>query len=213
MSEKLYRGKTMEQHAAELAELGHEGEAVPLIDDQTHAEIQALVDEIMAGEEGDDGGLLGPSGELIWNERNDHPLSKTLKELVKKNAVAIAYNYLHLDFASSFYRDRMIDAKNKLRQAESQESTLGQDDVEELQPRTVLTIRDCADELRCSPQAVRNMIKTGKLRATQIGTGSQRKAYTIKRSDLEALGRIQEETTAKPTRRKNSGQDDNRWGL
>jgi hypothetical protein len=48
---------------------------------------------------------------------------------------------------------------------------------------------------------------------TQIGKGSQRKAYTIKRSDLEALAKIQDEPNAKPKRRKNSGQDDNRWGL
>lgn len=213
MSEKLYRGKTRQQIAAEMAELGNGGEAVPFIDDQTHAEIQALVDEIMAGEEGDEGGLLGPSGELIWNERNDHPLSNTLKKLVNENAVAIAYNYMHLDFTSKFYRGMMTEAKDKLRQADSQESTLGQDDEEKLQPRTVLTIRDCADELRCSPQAVRNMIKTGKLKATQIGTGSQRKAYTIKRSDLEALAKVQEEPAVKPKRRKNNGQDENRWGL
>ena len=213
MSVKLYRGRTREQIAAEMAELRHESEAVPLIDDQTHAEIQALVDEIMSGEESDDGGLLGPSGELIWNERNDHPLSETLKKLVNENAVALAYNYMHLDVASSFYRDRMIDAKGKLRQAESQESTLGQDDVQELQPRTVLTIKDCADELRCSPQAVRDMIKTGKLRATQIGSGSQRKAYTIKRSDLDALAKVHDEQPAKPRRRNTGGQDDNRWDL
>ncbi len=213
MSEKLYRGRTREQIAAEMAELGHEGEAVLLIDDQTHAEIQALVDEIMAGKEDDEGGLLGPNGELIWNERNDHPLSETLKKLVNENAVAIAYNYMHLDFASKFFRGRMIDAQSKLRQTESQQLTQGKEDKDEMQPRTVLTIRDCADELRCSPQAIRNMIKTGKLKATQIGTGSQRKAYTIKRSDLDALAKVHDEPTAKPTRRKNSGQGDNRWGL
>ena len=39
------------------------------------------------------------------------------------------------------------------------------------------------------------MIKTGKVKATQIGTGSQPKAYTIKRSDLEAQAKTQEEPT------------------
>ena len=78
---------------------------------------------------------------------------------------------------------------------------------------SVLTVKECARVLGTSPQSVRNMIKTGKPRAPQIGTGSQRKAYTIKRSELEALAKIQEEPTIKPTRRKDSGQDDNRWGL
>ena len=78
---------------------------------------------------------------------------------------------------------------------------------------SVLTVKESAKVLRTSPQSVRNMIKTGKLKATQIGTGSQRKAYTIKRSDLDALAKVHDEPTAKPTRRKNNGQDDNRWGL
>ncbi|MDA7915455.1 helix-turn-helix domain-containing protein [bacterium] len=78
---------------------------------------------------------------------------------------------------------------------------------------SVLTVKESARVLGTSPQSVRNMIRTGKLKATQIGTGSQRKAYTIKRSDLDALAKIQEEPAAKPKRRKNNGQDDNRWGL
>jgi excisionase family DNA binding protein len=78
---------------------------------------------------------------------------------------------------------------------------------------SVLTVKESARVLRTSPQSVRNMIKTGKLKATQIGTGSQRKAYTIKRSDLEALAKTQKEPAVKPKRRKNNGQVDNPWGL
>ncbi len=57
------------------------------------------------------------------------------------------------------------------------------------------------------------MIKTGKLKATELGSGTQRKAYTIRRSDLDALAKIQDEPTAKPKRRKTNEQNDNRWGL
>ncbi len=78
---------------------------------------------------------------------------------------------------------------------------------------SVLTVKESAEVLKVSPQSVRNMIKTGKLKATQVGTGTQRKAYTIKRSDLEALARAHDEQPAKPKRRKNSGHDDNRWGI
>lgn len=78
---------------------------------------------------------------------------------------------------------------------------------------SVLTVKEFARVLGTSPQSVRNMIKSGKLKATQIGTASQRKASTIKRSDLEALAQIQEQPNAKPKRRNNSEQDDNRWGL
>ena len=80
-------------------------------------------------------------------------------------------------------------------------------------PSDWLTVAEIADELRCSTQSVRDMIKAGKLKATEVGTGEQRKTYTIKRSDLEALAKVHDEQPAKLSHRNKSGQDDNRWGL
>ena len=80
-------------------------------------------------------------------------------------------------------------------------------------PSGWLTVPEAANELRCSQTAVRDMIKAGKLKATEVGTGTQRKAYTIKRSDLDAFAKVHDEQPAKPRRRNTGGQDDNRWGL
>ncbi len=78
---------------------------------------------------------------------------------------------------------------------------------------TVLTIKESAAVLKTSPQSVRNMIKTGKLKATQVGTGSQRKAYTVKRSDLDALAKVHDEQPDKPRRRREKDGSGERWGL
>ena len=79
-------------------------------------------------------------------------------------------------------------------------------------PSEWLTVPEAAKELRCSTQSVRDMIKAGRLRATEVGTGTQRKAYTIRRIDLGDLAGNQEERPTKP-RRSKSSQDGDRWGL
>lgn len=236
MTKKTYRGKTAEQIAAELAELGHEGAALTQLDDETHATIQALVEEITAGhyeegEEPENGGLLGPSGQDLWDRRDSHPLTDALTQVVSDNAVAIAYNYIHESFARQFLQGRLTDRSTEVRDlnaklqavkdgAEKREIDRA-DEIAELEsqleelktPRSVLTVKQAAEELRCSQTAVRDMIKSGRLKAMEIGTGTQRKAYTIRRSDLEALAKVHDEQPAKPRRRNTSGNDDNRWGI
>ena len=100
MTEKTYRGNTAEQIAAEYAELGHEGFALTHLDDETHATIKALVDEITAeryeeGERSEIGGLLVPIGQDIWNRQDSHALTETLRQVVSDNCLASAYNYIH----------------------------------------------------------------------------------------------------------------------
>lgn len=81
------------------------------------------------------------------------------------------------------------------------------------EPMPYLTVKESASLLGVSTQSIRNMIKGGKLRATEVGTGTQRKVYTIKRTDLESLGVTHQEPTMKPVRRRDKPQGDNKWGL
>ena len=76
-----------------------------------------------------------------------------------------------------------------------------------------MTVKEASEELRCSQTAVRDMIKSGRLKAMEIGTGTQRKLYKIRRSDLEGLAKVHDEQPAKPRRHNTSGQDHNPWGL
>jgi len=58
------------------------------VDDSTYAEMKALLDEILAVDK--DGNRLLPDSDL-------HPMTKCLEQVVKENAVVIAYDYILLD--------------------------------------------------------------------------------------------------------------------
>ena len=76
-----------------------------------------------------------------------------------------------------------------------------------------LTVSDAATAIGCDARSVREMISSGKLKATEIGNGTQRKTYKIKRTDIEALAMVRDERVAKPKRGKSSNQTPNDWGL
>ena len=76
-----------------------------------------------------------------------------------------------------------------------------------------LTVSDAATAIGCDARSVREMISSGKLKATEIGNGTQRKTYKIKRTDIEALATVRNEQVTKPKRGKSSNQTPNDWGL
>ena len=152
------------------------------VDDSSYAEIKALLDEILAVDK--KGNRLLPDSDL-------HPMTKCLEQVVKENAVVIAYDYI--------LSDTLLE--NELRREEKKP------------PRSVLTVKEAAEELRCSQTAVRDMIKSGRLKAMEIGTGTQRKVYKIRRSDLDTLAKIHREHKDTPSSRRSRDLDGSEYGL
>ncbi|MDG2222703.1 MAG: helix-turn-helix domain-containing protein [Rubripirellula sp.] len=75
-----------------------------------------------------------------------------------------------------------------------------------------LTVKETAEMLGVSPQTVRNMIASGRLKAAPAGNGVERKAWIIKRTDLDALSKHHDDQPTKPSRQAPE-RDSGRWGL
>lgn len=80
-------------------------------------------------------------------------------------------------------------------------------------PSDWLTVAETAEELRCSPQSITSMIRSGELKAAETSTGTERKRYVIKRSDLDTLAKIHREHKDTPSSRRSRDLDGSEYGL
>lgn len=56
---------------------------------------------------------------------------------------------------------------------------------------TWLTVKQAAEQLQVSPGTVRSMIESGRLKATLVGSGVQRKTYRIPAESLQQISGIE----------------------
>lgn len=68
-----------------------------------------------------------------------------------------------------------------------------------------LTIKQAAEQLQVSPGTVRCMIESGRLKATLVGAGVQRKTYRIPADSLEQIADIEVKVEEELPRRRASG--------
>ncbi len=80
-------------------------------------------------------------------------------------------------------------------------------------PSDWLTVAETAEELRCSHQSITSMIRSGELKAVETSSGTERKRYVIKRSDLDTLAKIHREHKDTPSSRRSRDLDGSEYGL
>lgn len=74
-----------------------------------------------------------------------------------------------------------------------------------------LTIAEVADRLSCSADQVMRLVRTGRLKAFDIGVGAKRRCLRIPESELDNLPSITPEPKTKPRRRRKPPQPRRQW--
>ena len=77
-------------------------------------------------------------------------------------------------------------------------------------PDALLTLNDYAAESDLGVDAVRGLVKSGKLRAIQVGNGTQRRHYKLSRRAIDEFerGEIVQPEVKTPARKKRKTEDD-----
>jgi hypothetical protein len=80
-------------------------------------------------------------------------------------------------------------------------------------PSDWLTVTETAEEFRCSPQSITAKIRRGELKAAETSSGTERKRYVIRRSDLDALAKTHREHKDTPASRRSRDLDGSEYGI